>query len=123
MRPHRLIALTPVLALLFAAPLAAQDNEDAVHKIGDGVTAPSLVKKVEPEYTEEVRKARIRGTVVLYVEVWPDGKTHNERVERSLEPGLDQKALEAVRQWRFKPGEKDGKPVKIAATIEINFRP
>jgi TonB family protein len=87
-----------------------------------GVTAPVLVFKKEPEYSEEARKAKYQGTVVLYVEVTPDGKAANMRVLRSLGLGLDEKAMEAVRQWKFKPGLKDGKAVTVAATIEVNFR-
>jgi TonB family protein len=58
----------------------------------------------------------------LYVEVDPDGKTTNIRVVRSLGHGLDEKAIEAVRKWKFRPGFKDGKAVTAAATIDVNFR-
>jgi TonB family protein len=88
------------------------------------VTAPPVViLKVEPQYTEEARKAKLAGAVVLYVEVTPDGRASNIRVQRSLGMGLDEKAIEAVQQWRFRPGMKDGKPVTVAATLEVNFRP
>ena len=93
-----------------------------VYKVGGGVTAPSLLYKVEPEYSEEARKAKYQGVVVLYVEVDPSGKAVNPRVVRSLGLGLDEKAIEAVRKWKFRPGYKDGKPVTVAATIEVNFR-
>jgi TonB family protein len=93
-----------------------------VFRVGGGVTAPSLLFKVEPEYSEEARKAKYQGTVVLYVEVDPSGKARNLRVIRSLGLGLDEKAIEAVNKWRFKPGYKDGRPVTVAATIEVNFR-
>jgi periplasmic protein TonB len=93
-----------------------------VFRVGGGVTAPSLLYKVEPEYSEEARKAKYQGTVVLYVEVDPSGRARNLRVVRSLGLGLDEKAMEAVNKWRFRPGYKDGKPVTVAATIEVNFR-
>jgi TonB family protein len=93
-----------------------------VFRVGGGVTAPALVFKVEPEYSEEARKAKYQGTVVLYVEVDPSGRAKNLRVIRSLGLGLDEKAIEAVNKWRFRPGYKDGKPVTVAATIEVNFR-
>ena len=93
-----------------------------VFRVGGGVTAPSLLYKVEPEYSEEARKAKYQGTVVLYVEVDPSGKAVNPRIVRSLGLGLDEKAIEAVKKWKFKPGYKDGKPVTVAATIEVNFR-
>src|SRR5579872_991167 len=93
-----------------------------VFRVGGGVTAPSLLSKVEPEYSEEARKAKYQGTVLLYVEVDPTGKAVNPRVVRSLGLGLDEKAIEAVRKWKFRPGYKDGKAVTVAATIEVNFR-
>ena len=91
-------------------------------RVGGGVSAPALLRKVEPEYSEEARKAKYQGTVQLAVEVWPDGRAHNIRVIRSLGLGLDEKAIEAVQQWQFAPGKKDGAPVKVMATIEVNFR-
>lgn len=93
-----------------------------VFRVGGGVTAPSLLYKVEPEYSEEARKAKYQGTVLLYVEVDPSGHATNIRVQRSLGLGLDEKAIEAVKKWKFAPGRKDGRPVTVAATIEVNFR-
>jgi TonB family protein len=93
-----------------------------VFRIGGGVSAPSVLSKVEPEYSEEARKAKWQGTVVVSVIVDELGRPRNVRVQRSLGLGLDQKAVEAVSQWRFKPGLKDGKPVPVFATIEVNFR-
>ncbi|MFN7994787.1 MAG: energy transducer TonB [Bryobacteraceae bacterium] len=93
-----------------------------VFRMGGGVTAPTVLFKVEPEYSEEARKAKYQGTVVLYVEVDANGKPRNLRVVRSLGLGLDEKAIEAVEKWKFRPGFKDGKAVTVAATIEVNFR-
>ena len=91
-------------------------------RVGGGDSAPVVLHKVEPEYSEEARKAKYQGTVLLYIEVDPSGKAVNIKVQRSLGLGLDEKAMEAVKQWKFKPGYKDGKPVTVAATIEVNFR-
>lgn len=93
-----------------------------VFRIGGGVSAPRLTYKVEPEYSEEARKAKYQGTVVLAIEVWPDGRAHNIRVVRSLGLGLDEKAVQAVQNWKFVPGKKDGFPVKVRANVEVNFR-
>jgi len=93
-----------------------------VYRIGGGVTAPTLIFKVEPEYSEEARKAKFQGTVVLYVVVDEKGSPRDLRVVRALGLGLDEKAIEAVTKWRFRPGYLNGKPVKVAATIEVNFR-
>jgi TonB family protein len=99
-----------------------QGVEKGVFKVGGGVSAPTLVFKVDPDYTEEARAAKLEGTVVLYVEIDVTGTATNLRVQRGLGVGLNEKAIEAVKQWRFKPGQKDGKPVTVAATIEVNFR-
>ena len=99
-----------------------QGNSDDAYRVGGGVSAPALIHKVDPEYTEEARAAHYEGTVMLYVEVGPDGTATNIRVLRSLGLGLDEKAIEAVTQWKFKPGQKDGKPVTVAATVQVNFR-
>ena len=93
-----------------------------VFRVGGGVSAPVLLFKVEPEYSEEARKAKYQGTVLLYIEVDPSGHATNIRVQRSLGLGLDEKAIEAVKKWKFRPGAKDGKAVTVAATIEVNFR-
>src|SRR5712691_4300300 len=92
------------------------------YRIGGGVSAPSVLSKVEPEYSEEARKAKWQGTVVLALVVDDQGRPQNLKILRSLGLGLDQKAIEAVEKWRFKPGMKDGKPVPVMATIEVNFR-
>jgi TonB family protein len=91
-------------------------------RIGGGVTAPKVLSKVEPEYTEEARTAKYQGTVVLAVEIRPDGFADNIRVVRGLGLGLDENAMTAVRQWQFQPGTKDGAAVTVQATIEVNFR-
>jgi TonB family protein len=93
-----------------------------VFRVGGGVTPPALISKIEPSYSEEARAAKYQGTVLLYVEVDPDGYARNIRVARSLGLGLDEEAVEAVRRWRFRPGTKEGNPVTVAATIEVNFR-
>jgi protein TonB len=93
-----------------------------VYRVGSGVTAPTLIYKVEPEYSEEARKAKWQGTVILYVEINERGLPQNPRVIRAVGLGLDEKAIEAVMKWRFRPGMKDGKPVTVAAQVEVNFR-
>ena len=93
-----------------------------VFRIGGGVSSPRLLSKVEPEYSEKARKANHQGVVSLSVEIWEDGLAHNIRVVRSLGLGLDEKAVEAVKQWRFRPGKKDGKPVRVHAQVAVSFR-
>ena len=79
-------------------------------RVGGGVTAPALLFKVEPEYSEEARKAKYQGTVLLYVKSIPSGKAINMRVLHSLGLGLDEKAMEAVKKWKFKPGTRTASP-------------
>jgi periplasmic protein TonB len=93
-----------------------------VYRIGGGVSSPRLLYSPDPEYSEEARKAKYQGTVVLWIIVGPDGRPREVRVRRSLGMGLDEKAVEAVRQWRFEPAHKDGQPVAVQVNIEVNFR-
>lgn len=86
------------------------------------IKAPTLIHKIDPEYTEEARAARLEGAVILYAEIAPDGTVNNLKILRSLGMGLDEKAIECVKQWKYKPAEKYGEPIAVAATIEVNFR-
>ena len=93
-----------------------------VYRVGGGVSAPSVLFKVDPEYSEEARKAKYSGTVLIQLIVDANGKAQNIKVVRSLGLGLDEKAMEAVAKWKFKPGMKGGVAVAVQATIEFNFR-
>ena len=81
-----------------------------------------MIFKVDPEYTEQARKAKLQGTVVLNLLVQRDGTVRNVRVVQSLDLDLDEKAIEAVQKWRFRPGMKSGEPMDVAAIIEVTFR-
>jgi len=91
-------------------------------KLGGSLVAPVVLHRVDPEFSEEARKAKYQGTVVLTIEIGPDGKPHAIRIVSGLGLGLDEKAIEAVSQWRFKPATRNGRPVPAPATIEVNFR-
>jgi TonB family protein len=93
-----------------------------VFRVGGGVAAPKLVYDPEPEYSEEARKAKYQGTCVLSVIVGPDGLAHDIKVTNTLGLGLDEKAIEAVKKWRFEPAVKDGKPVNVLISVQVNFR-
>jgi|HubBroStandDraft_4_1064222.scaffolds.fasta_scaffold17399_2 protein TonB len=93
-----------------------------VFHVGGGVSAPKAIYAPDPEYSEEARKAKFQGTCVLWLIVGPDGKPHDVKVGRTLGLGLDEKALEAVKNWRFDPAMKDGKPVSVAISVEVTFR-
>ncbi len=92
-----------------------------VHR-GRGVTPPQLLYKVEPEFSEEARKAKHQGVVVLSIEVDASGNVRNVRVRQSLGLGLDEKAIEAVSRWRFRPGYSTAKPVTTEAIVQVNFQ-
>ncbi|MBI3666160.1 MAG: energy transducer TonB [Acidobacteria bacterium] len=103
------------------ADTAKTQETQRVYRVGEGVTAPQVIKKLDPHYSEEALRARRQGTVELYVEIEPDGKAHNIQVRRGLGLGLDEKAIEAVRKWKFKPGMKEGHPVTVRATVAMGF--
>ena len=94
------------------------DGSTTVH---GAFTAPKVIYQVDPEFSEEARRAKHYGTVILVVDVDASGHAVNVRVARSLGLGLDEKAVEAVSRWRFRPGMRSGKPVTVSATIEVNF--
>jgi len=94
----------------------------AVYPPGNGVTLPVLIHRVEPEFSEEARKAKYSGTVLIRADIDSSGHARNLRLTRSVGMGLDEKAIEAVAQWLFKPGTKSGKPVAVSAVIEVSFR-
>jgi|SRR5665213_750429 len=93
-----------------------------VFRVGGGVSQPAVIFKVDPEYSEEARKAKYSGAVMLSIVVDTEGRARDIHVVKSLGMGLDEKAMEAVGKWKFKPGMKGGQPVNVRATIEVNFR-
>jgi TonB family protein len=93
-----------------------------VFKVGGGVSAPKAIFAPDPEYSEEARKAKYQGVCVLSLIVGPDGKPRDIHVARSLGLGLDEKAIQAVNQWKFDPAQKDGKAVAVMINVEVQFR-
>jgi TonB family protein len=98
----------------------AQSNEKAA--VAANAAAPVLVSRIEPEYTAEARSKGVEGVTTLYAEVTSEGSAANIRVIKSLDPGLDARAIAALKQWRFRPGSRNGRPVTMVAIIEVNFR-
>jgi protein TonB len=93
-----------------------------IFRAGGGVSAPLVLAKVDPEYSEEARKAKFSGTVTLSVIVDAEGHARDIRITQSLGMGLDEKAVDAVQKWKFRPGMKSGVAVNVRALIEVNFR-
>ena len=93
------------------------------YRPGSGVTNPVVLKEVKPAYTADAMRAKVQGTVWLECIVMPDGTVGDVKVTRSLDSvfGLDQEAVKAARQWRFRPGMRMGEPVPVIITIELTF--
>ncbi len=91
-------------------------------RIGGGVSAPQLIYSVEPEFSEEARKAKVAGNVLVNLWVDQSGNPSHVHVIRGVGMGLDEKAVEAVRQYRFKPAMENGKPVLVELNVEVNFQ-
>ncbi|HTZ82074.1 MAG TPA: energy transducer TonB [Candidatus Acidoferrales bacterium] len=92
-----------------------------IFHVGGGVSAPRAIYSPEPEFSEEARKAKYQGTCTLALIVGTDGRPSNIRVQSSLGMGLDEKAIEAVKNWRFEPAMKDGHPVRVEIAVEVDF--
>jgi TonB family protein len=103
-----------------AQDLTAEVFHHALAGIGRLGRAPRVISKAEPEYSTEARQAKHPGTVMLSLVVGEDGRPRNLHVQRSLGMGLDQKAIEAVKQWRFEPAMKDGHPVAVLVSVEVD---
>jgi len=118
---HRVLLVGCALASTVAVVLA-QDRPE-VFVPGNGVSLPVVVTSVKPEYTEDAKRARIEGIVLLDSVVRQDGTVGEVSVVRSLDStfGLDRQATDAMKGWRFKPGMKDGKPVAVRVQIEMTF--
>jgi periplasmic protein TonB len=88
---------------------------------GRGVSAPRVIYQTDPEFSEEARKAKYQGTCVLGLVVDASGRPTNIHVLSALGMGLDEKAIESVRNWKFEPGQKDGHPVAVEIAVEVDF--
>lgn len=94
----------------------------SVYRMGDGITAPVLISKVDPEYSEDARKEHREGTVLVAAEIDTTGHAFNMHVLRGLGFGLDEEAMDALKQWKFTPAKKDGKPVAVEIQVGVTFR-
>ena len=120
----RAIPLLVLVCCVVAGPVTAgarQVQGSPVYEPGNGVSAPVVVKEAKPRYTADAMRAKVEGTVTLEGIVQPDGVIDEVRVTKALDPDLDQEAIKAFKEWRFKPGLKDGKPVPVRVTIAMSF--
>jgi len=116
----RKLAIAAASPLLFCFVLNAADP-DPIYRVGNGVSAPRVLHKVNPDYSPEARADRIQGAVVYALVVDKSGKPRDIELLSPLGYGLDEKGLDAIRKWTFTPAQKDGMPVSVKATIEVNF--
>lgn len=92
-----------------------------VYHVGGGISAPTAISSPDPDYTEEARRAKKQGTCILWLIVDSSGHPRDIKVARGLGFGLDAKAVEAVQKWRFQPALKDGRPVDVQISVEVEF--
>jgi protein TonB len=92
------------------------------YRPGTGITAPAILREVKPDYTEEGRRRQIEGDVVLEIIVRRDGSVGNVKLLQGLGAGLDQRAIDAVRQWRFSPAKRYGTPVDVIVEVAMEFK-
>jgi TonB family protein len=97
-------------------------QSDQVYKVGGDVTSPRVLYREDPQYTEDARRDKISGPVVLSMVIGTDGLAHDISVTQSLDPGLDLQAALAIQKWHFAPGTLKGQPVAVRAVIEVNFK-
>ncbi len=105
------------LAMVFLIAVVCLPAQEILH-----TTQPTLIHKVEPGYTKEARDAKLEGTVGLSATIGTDGVPSEIKVVRGVGMGLDDKAVECLLQWRFKPATSHGEPVSTKVTVQINFR-
>ena len=113
-----------VFAILIAGGLTAAvvgRAQEIVYEPGGGTTLPKVVKEVKPEYPPEVMQSSVQGRVTLRCVVQRDGKPGDITVSESLEPRLDAAAVEALKQWEFEPGQRNGMPVAVRIAVEMTF--
>ena len=94
---------------------------EPVYRVGGPVTLPKVVSAPDPTYTAAASKKAVEGTVLLWLIVNAQGAPEHVRVDKALDPGLDEKAVEAVRTWKFVPATKGGQPVAVFIMVKVNF--
>ena len=112
---------TAVYWKLNDARFQSREIGEGVFPIGELTSPPTILFKVDPQYSEEARKAQYQGTGVFEAIIRSDGTVKILRVVRSLDFGLDENAIQALKQWRFRPGMRNGEPVDVLLQIEVNF--
>jgi TonB family protein len=113
------LAAAVLFTLIWGIAAGAQDEDEKIYTVGNGVTTPRVTHQVSPEHP--ARGFRISGTVLIGLVITSKGEPKEVHVVRSLEKDVDDAAVEAVKQWHFDPATKDGKPVAVKMNVEIRF--
>jgi TonB family protein len=92
------------------------------YRPGSGISPPRLLREVKPDYTEEARQRGVEGDVLLEIVVRRDGTVGEVKLLEGLGAGLDQRAVQAVRQWRFEPARRQGAPVDVMVEVAVEFK-
>ena len=117
-----------VSLLAFAGPQSGtkqaeeeKETSEPVYALGEGITPPRLIRQVNPEYSVK-KGVGVKGSVAIAVVINSKGIPENPKVVQGLDPDVDKSAIEAIKQWRFSPAQKDKKPVAVKVTVEVQFR-
>ena len=98
-----------------------KETAEPVYALGEGITPPRLIRQVNPEYSVK-KGVGVKGSVTIEVVINSKGIPENPKVVQGLDPDVDKSAIEAIKQWRFSPAQKDKKPVAVRVTVEVQFR-
>jgi TonB family protein len=115
-----------VLALMFVAAvgvLSAQSGAKKIYELTDEITAPRLLEAATPGYTDEAKKKKIEGEVIVTIVVNEKGDVTEPKIKKGLGSGLDESAIEAAKYFKYKPGMKDDVPVPVRLDVSFNFYP
>ena len=111
-----------ITAALVAGFVAMPGAQEPTHRLGEqGVKSPVLIREVKPKYTEGAMRRKVQGLVEVNAVILKDGTVGDVEVTKSLDEELDQEAIAATKQWKFRPGTKDGEPVNVTVFIELTF--
>ena len=111
-----------ITAALVAGFFAMPGAQEPTYRNGEeGVKSPVLIREVKPKYTEGAMRRKVQGVVEVNAVILKDGTVGDVSVTRSLDEELDQEAVAATKQWRFRPGTKDDEPVNVKVNIELTF--
>jgi protein TonB len=103
-------------------PGGVEGGAEEILRVGGAINKPEIITRVQPVYTEAARRARIQGVVIVETIIDKTGNVTNVRVLKALPMGLDNAAVEAVKKWKFKPADLNGRPVNVYFVLTVNFQ-